>query len=271
MAKTRKEEAELDLTSKTEDSEPQAAELVKPESMPQEQPSGLQRYEAMVETALVNGAAVEVIERITALVREVRADQDRRDFNVAMNEAQAKIEPITRDAENQQTNSRYVRYETMGKIITPIYTALGFSVSHDEEDSPYEGQTRYVAIVRHRNGHSERYHKDLPIDDKGMKGTVNKTPLHGKASATTYARRLIEAGIFNVRFCNEDDDGNAAGAPETISDEQLAKIKEAFEFSGMPQGRLLKWGRVSKLEDLAAVDFDKAMQTISAFADRPGA
>jgi len=69
---------------------------------------------------------------------------------------------------------------------------------------------RTVAIVTHAAGHNKRHHIDLPPDDSGAKGNVNKTGVQAAGSTNAYARRYLSLMIFNVST-EDDNDGNTAG------------------------------------------------------------
>ena len=227
----------------------------------------------LLRIAVEGNADVDKLERLMALQERWEATQARKAFYKAMRDTQEEIRPVVRDASNDQTRSMYTRLETMHKAISPIYTKHGFSVSHDEADSPNEGMTRYIAICRHIEGHAETTHIDLPLDDVGMQGRANKTKVHAKVSSSSYARRVLEARIFNVVFGGEDDDGNAAGGA-TITDEQLSTLLDWIDSTQDPKGdltALLSWGKVTSLELFPAQKYDEAVRTLQKKAKKAGA
>ena len=207
---------------------------------------------------------VDKLERIMAMWER---DQDRRakqEYFAAMNRAQAGIRPVVRDAQNPQTRSNYTRLETMHKAIAPVYTVHGFSVSHDEADGAQEKATRYVALCRHIGGHSESFHIDLALDDAGIQGSKNKTAVHAKASSSSYARRLLEARIFNVVFGGDDDDGNAASGPKIVTDEQEATLRDLLDESGSDLAGFLRWAGVATLAAFPADKYSEAARILKA-------
>ena len=64
----------------------------------------------------------------------------------------------------------------------------------------------------------------------GIKGSVNKTAMHGHGSALTYARRYIMCLAFDIQV-SDDDDGNAAGAENRrfVSTSQVAQINTRLD------------------------------------------
>src|ERR1039457_455610 len=82
--------------------------------------------------ALNNNGAIDVIERLAAL-QEKALDRDAEiQFDEALNRCQAKLTRISADATNPQTNSKYASYAKLDKIVRPVYTAEGFSLSFGE-------------------------------------------------------------------------------------------------------------------------------------------
>lgn len=207
---------------------------------------------------------VDKLERIMALWERDQKETARKAYFSAMNQAQAEIRPVVRDAKNPQTKSGYTRLETMHKAIAPVYGAHGFSVSHDEADGAPDGMTRYVAICRHVDGHSETFRIDLPLDDAGIQGSRNKTGVHAKASSSSYARRLLEARIFNVVFGGDDDDGNAAGGAQVVTDEQSANLRELLDESGVDIKRFMAWAGCTSIDAFPAAKYAEACKILKA-------
>ena len=109
------------------------------------------------------------------------------------------------------------------RAITPIYTAEGISISFDTADSPTVGLKRIIAIVSHSQGHSRHYHLDIPLDDAGAQGKVNKTAVQATGSSNSYARRYLVCMIFNVTT-EDDNDGNKDKGAHEMAD----SMKEGF-------------------------------------------
>lgn len=168
---------------------------------------------------------IEKMERLFAMHQKMVAQEAEAAFNGAMARAQANIVPVANNAANSQTNSRYAKLAAINKAITPIYTAEGLSISFDSADAP-QGLMRTVAIVSHAQGHTRSYHLDLPPDDVGTKGVVNKTQVHALGSTSSYARRYLVCMIFNVTT-EDDNDGNRRERKEVEPDAAGKKELEA--------------------------------------------
>ena len=189
------------------------------------------------------------------------------EFNKAMKEAQAEMPQVVRDADNDQTRSRYARYETISEAIQPIVTKHGFSLTFSEGDSSKENHIRVLCEVMHDAGHVKQYHADIPFDNVGMKGNANKTNTHAYGSTKSYGKRYLKCDIFDVALKNEDDDGNASGkkapaARPTISPDQVKTILQLLEDTGVDTERFCKIGKIEAVPDMLASDFEEAVRML---------
>jgi hypothetical protein len=138
-------------------------------------------------------------------------------YTRALRNAQAEIQPVARDAQNDQTRSRYARLETVDAAIRPIYSEHGFTLEFGCE--PLDGPNIRVFVdVSHcapdaTRAHTKRFHLEAAPDTAGAQGKTNKTALHGLASTITYLRRYLTCLVFNVVTANEDNDGNRPPPP----------------------------------------------------------
>jgi hypothetical protein len=137
-------------------------------------------------------------------------------WKIAHNKVVQEMPPVIRDAPNTQTKSRYAKYESIARLLKPIYTKHGFSLSFNDvasEDSDkitIECEVSHIGAP-HCGGFTKKFRLPGRIDNRGINGAVNKTDLHGMASTITYLRRYLVTLIFDVTSENEDDDGNAGG------------------------------------------------------------
>lgn len=150
---------------------------------------------------------IEKVERLMLMHERIVARSAEAAFNDAMARAQAEMTPISRDAVNPQTKSRYASYAQLDDALRPIYTRHGFSISLDTGTGAPEGELRVLAYVGN-SGHTRTYTLDVPCDGKGAKGGDVMTKTHAKGAATTYGQRYLLKMIFNVAVGELDNDGN---------------------------------------------------------------
>lgn len=179
---------------------------------------------SMISLAIEKGAGIETIERLVALQEKMLARQAEIEFNEALNRVQAEITRVAPDLTNNQTNSKYASYAAIDRVIRPIYSKAGFSLSFTEEDCPKAEHVRIVAFVS-KGACTRQYRKDMPADGKGAKGGDVMTKTHAAAAADSYAKRYLVKDIFNVAIGEDDDDGNLM--PENQEKDLLLGIEEA--------------------------------------------
>ena len=160
----------------------------------------------------------EQLEKMMELQERWEANEARKAFHDAMTQAQKNMPVIPRDKKNEQTGSMYSKHETIIKLAKPVYTAAGFSMMFYEGDTAKPDHIRIMCDIRHEKGHMETRHIDLKIDTTGIKGTVNKTGIHGSGSTISYGRQYLPGMIFNIPT-GDDNDGNQPPKKRVITPE----------------------------------------------------
>ena len=89
----------------------------------------------LLDRALQNNAAIDVIERLAALQEKALNRQDEIDFAGAMKAAQAEIVRVAADLTNTQTSSKYASYAALDRKVRPVYTNTD-SASHADTARP---------------------------------------------------------------------------------------------------------------------------------------
>ncbi len=146
-------------------------------------------------------------------------------FNTDMALAQKEIGMVVVNSKNAHTGSLYLDITGLHEKAKPIWTRRGFSVVTYTTPSTKDKHTKVVCRVGHKGGHSITVEDDWPIDDVGTGGKVNKTAIQGKGSTSTYARRYVELGVFDVAISKMDEDGNPAKISNVqASDDTNAKL-----------------------------------------------
>ena len=207
---------------------------------------------------------MERMEKLIAFADKAKDDERKIAFRQAMANAQFKMEPVRKNAANQQTHSKYATYEAIDRDIRPIYTQAGFSVSFDTDVSPKgNGYIRILAYVAHDEGEERIYKIDMPIVMKGPKGNDVMTETHATGSANSYGKRYLLCNIFNIAVYNEDDDGNGGrrqqqGEDSVIGEKQVKFITDLIEATGRNKTKMLEHFGIEKIEDLTFAQLREA-------------
>src|SRR5579872_2059068 len=77
----------------------------------------------LLQVALSNNAAIDVIERLAALQKDFQQQEAQAQFNESLNRIQAKLSRIAPDMDNQQTKSKWATYAAIDRVVRPLYTA----------------------------------------------------------------------------------------------------------------------------------------------------
>ena len=166
----------------------------------------------MVQIAQMMQAGLDIDVDKMAKLQEIgeryEANEAKKAFFADISLVQSEIEGVRKTKKNNQTNSMYATLDDVIEVAKPIYTKHGFSVVFSEGKSDNAGDIRICADVLHKDGHERSYYHDLAIDDKGIKGSVNKTQIHGKASSISYGRRYLMCMIWNIPTPDNDGNGN---------------------------------------------------------------
>jgi hypothetical protein len=183
---------------------------------------------SMIERVVMDpNADLDKLERMLSMKERMDAETARRAFSDAMAACQGEMEPIARNQRNSQTNSNYADLAAIYKTCKPVSGKHGFSFSTFPAQSEKPNHMAVRWTLRHSAGHEESDIAELPIDDKGIKGTVNKTGVHAFGSTASYARRYLFCMIFDVATA-DDNDGNNQPA-ETINADQFIILRDLIE------------------------------------------
>lgn len=233
-------------------------------------PADIVGLSPLVQAAMSADFDPEKLEKMLDIQERWEENEAKKEYAKDMALCQKHMQPIAKNANNDQTSSRYAKHEAICIQIKPIYTKYGFSLSFHEGKAGTDNMVRILCDVNHRKGWSKQYYVDLPMDTTGIKGSVNKTQIHGKASTFSYGRRYLTLMIFDLATF-DDDDGNAGGGYQTqyISEDQLgeimAKLKEiekhGIEFN---QGFFIKAMKAESLGTIPANNFNNAINTLNA-------
>jgi hypothetical protein len=204
------------------------------------------------------------MERLVELSRSIKRDEAEAAFNAAMAACQEAMRPISADATNPQTRSKYASYGKLDKVLRPIYTRHGFSITFSDGETTKPEHVRVTALVRHSAGHKETHWKDMPADGKGAKGGDVMTKTHAAGAAQQYGMRYLLKGIFNVAIGEDDTDGNPPDSIETLTQEQIDNIQALITEVKADVPKMLHLWRVKALKDIPRVNYHTVMDLLEA-------
>lgn len=208
---------------------------------------------------------IDKMERLMAMHERMQASQVETAFNVSMSEAQSEMRPVSADATNPQTRSKYATYAKLDKALRPIYTTHGFAMSFGTSADAHEGFVRVLCYVSHKRGHTRTYQVDMPSDGKGAKGGDVMTKTHAVGAGVSYGCRYLLKMIFNVAVGEDDDDGNVSPrrTPEDIRAEAAEAQQKANYADAVKKARAL----AQDIRKAATVDDVNRLATMATAID----
>lgn len=218
----------------------------------------------VIERAALNpNVDIDKMERLLDMQQRIVARNAQADFAAALAEMQAELPVIKERGKNTNTGSKYALWEDVNEQIRPILGKHGFSISFRTKT---EGDfVAVTGVLTHRGGHSEETTFSLPVDKGPGRNLVQA---HG--SSISYGKRYTAAALLNLTSRGDDDDGNGAGAPAAINEEQVLQLRELIESVEADEAKFCKFLKVESLAALPAKKFDTAVKELQAFGRNNG-
>jgi hypothetical protein len=240
----------------------QAMEVRSDEALPATAPAANLTPMQMAYQLIQQGADLGSVKEMLAMSRELAAEQARQQFDSAMSLAKAEIPPIIKTALGHN-NKKYADFASIAKVVDPIISKHGLSYRFRTKQ---DDRIHVTCVLAHDAGHAEETTLAGPADQTG-----NKNPIQAIGSTLTYLQRYTLVQALGLAAA-ADDDGNAAGMGERISDEQARNLNDLIDAAIEEVGgsapkvfrpNLLKYLRVENLSDLLARDYQKAVEAIN--------
>lgn len=211
---------------------------------------------------------VDKLERLMAMYERMESKKAETAFNEAMSECQRAIGRVATDRTNSQTRSDYATYAALDRVVRPVYTDNGFSLSFDTGRDAPPDMVRVLCYVAHRLGYTRTYQVDMPADGKGAKGGDVMTKTHAAGSAMQYGMRYLLKLIFNIAIGKDDDGNGASEAKPRITEKQAADLEALIQDVGADRKRFMEFLRLKykadSIENLAACVYSEVVQAVEA-------
>jgi len=212
----------------------------------------------MLDRALSSGADPDTLAKLMALQERWQANQARMAFDEAISNAKAEIKPVIRNAKGHN-DKRYADFAAIASAVDPIITKFGLSYRFKTTQTD---RISVTCVLSHKEGHFEETTLAGPPDTSG-----NKNAIQAIGSTLTYLQRYSLTQALGLAATN-DDDGKAAGLGETITEDQAMYLRELIEAVGADERRFCAHGKVERLEDIRADQFDAAVRLLNSKRSR---
>lgn len=161
--------------------------------------------QALIAQAVTSGAAVETLERLVALAKDVRQEQARAAWYEAMAQFQADCPPIVKKTRGQAGTAifKYTKLDDIMDIIRPVMGPLGLSVAWKTDVR--DNHAVALCRVSHELGHTEESGEvKIPVsvsaDGKGA------SPAQRVGAALSYAQRYALKAVLGITPSDDEDE-----------------------------------------------------------------
>lgn len=205
--------------------------------------------------AVDGGADVATLGKLLDLQERWEANEARKEFFLAKAAAKAEIPPIKKNRTGHN-NKRYADFSAFSSVVDPILAKYGLSYGFRTRQ---DDKIHVTCVLFHRAGHSEENTLSGPPDTTG-----NKNAMQAIGSTVTYLQRYTLGGALGLA-ATEDDDGQAAGGDEPVTEEQLAALRKRIDAFGddFDISKFCAYLRVDALPDLRQRNYQNAIDAIA--------
>jgi hypothetical protein len=191
----------------------------------------------------------ERVERFIELRRQMARDEARKIFDEAIADAKAEIPPVERNRTGNN-QKRYADFSAYARVVDPILAKHGLSYRFRTQQTD---KISVTCVLSHKAGYSEETTLSGPADATGSKNAIQAI-----GSTLTYLQRYTLVQALGLAAA-DDDDGKAASAGVTISDEQLAKLRALIDEVGGDTAKLCAHFKIEALPDLPVAKLPEAV------------
>lgn len=221
-----------------------------PETAPQAVSEAAAIFSMIERVASQPDVPVERVEQLFKLYTQMDAERARRAYHAAFAKMQPSLPAVERKGKSH--NGKYARFEDIIGTIMPVLAEHGFGLSFRTSEQP--GKVVVTCLLSHSDGHSESTEYAFPYDGSGSKNAIQAI-----ASAISYGKRYTMNALLGIATRDEDDDGNAACAGETISDEQFKQLAAALSEKRIAPAKFCAVYKIANVGDLPAKRFEEAL------------
>lgn len=183
------------------------------------------------------------------------AERARRSYHAAFAQMQPSLPAVERKGKSH--NGKYARFEDIIGAIMPTLAEHGFGLSFRTAEAA--SKVIVTCYLSHKDGHSESTEYAFPYDGSG-----NKTAIQAIASAISYGKRYTMNALLGIATRDEDDDGNAACAGETLDEDQIVTLSNLMKDRGVSLDKFLAGMKIESVSDLPKARFGEAMGRLRA-------
>lgn len=206
--------------------------------------------------AMDPGSDLAKLEKMMEMKERHEASQAKAQFSAAFARASAEFPSIALRGHDKHKDTRYAKLEDILSGVRPVLSKHGFALSFSTEVTA--DTVTVTAELSHEAGHSKTNSMPLPRDTGAGRNAVQAV-----GSSQTYGQRYTAQAILGLSL-GDDDDGNAAGSPETITEDQYHELRDMIEKAGITDDVVCKAEKIANLPELPASSFERIRNKLNA-------
>ena len=217
-----------------------------PAALPPNLPAEQSLLSAIVHVARDPQLDVAKLEALMRMQFEVEKRQAEKEFIEAFARLSSRLPRIKKEGGidlGGKGKIAFARIEDMDKVIRPLLTAEGFTLSFDS--SPKEGGGLVVSgHLMHSAGHSRTATIPLPLDVG-----PGRNSLQAVGSTLQYGKRYLTEMLLNLVREGADDDG-IKGAMRFATEEEVAELQALIQDTGTDEAKFCNLFNIAHLGEM---------------------
>jgi hypothetical protein len=185
----------------------------------------------------------------------MKSSESINELAAALCKAQSQMGGAVKDSSNPFFKSSYADLTSVIKAIKQPFADNG--LSYAQFPTSFGDRIGVVTLLMHVSGQFLEKEYTLP--------TVKQDP-QAAGSAITYARRYALQSIAGIPTA--DDDAESAmlrgDNKKPLADDQAVHIKQLLEETGTDVAKFCKWLKVSSVDKVLAIHYDRAVAALEA-------
>lgn len=213
---------------------------------------------AIVGRMVASGAQKEIIDQMVTLIEWDDARKAKMAFNSDFAIAKGEFKQAKKSGNNTHLKSRYSLLEDYDDATRDALAAHGLNWRHVPR---MEGDVMHVrCVLSHKAGHIEE--AELSAKADSMKNNAVNA-LQSSGIVLMYLKRMTLSSMLGIVSDSEfDNDGNGGVEAARITESQLADLDAKIDEVGANKTSFLTFLRLTKLDDLLAVNYKAAIRAL---------
>jgi hypothetical protein len=220
---------------------------------------------AIISLAKDSSVDVAKLDALLKMQAQMEDRQAKQEFTEAYTRMSEKLPRVKKNGTIDLGKGReiaFARWEDMDKVVRPIYTAEGFTLSFDTR-SREGGGLVVVGELLHRSGHSKTAEIPLPLDVG-----PGRNNLQAVGSTLSYGKRYCAEMLLNIVREGDDDDGNKGGMA-FITAEEADELRLLMEETKTEEPRFCAIFNIAHLGEMQEANLTAAKNLLLTKKKKP--